>query len=71
MRYHLSAGFCHLIDAYDAMTNIRPYRESMTHDDAINEIKRNKGSQFDPDITDKMVNILEDFIEKGKEQGVH
>jgi diguanylate cyclase (GGDEF)-like protein/PAS domain S-box-containing protein/putative nucleotidyltransferase with HDIG domain len=37
-------------DAYDAMTNDRPYRKGMTKDEAIEEIKKNTGSQFDPEV---------------------
>lgn len=36
-----------LADAYDAMVNTRPYRESLTKEQAIEEIKHNAGTQFD------------------------
>ena len=39
-----------VVDAYDAMTNDRPYRKAMTREDAIAEISDNSGSQFDPEI---------------------
>jgi HD-GYP domain-containing protein (c-di-GMP phosphodiesterase class II) len=37
-------------DAYDAMTSERPYRDAMTRDEAITELRRVAGSQFDPAI---------------------
>ncbi len=36
-------------DAFDAMTSHRPYRPSMSLDDALAEIKKNLGIQFDPE----------------------
>jgi diguanylate cyclase (GGDEF)-like protein/PAS domain S-box-containing protein len=43
-------------DAYDAMTNERSYKESLSQGMAIKELKRNKGTQFDPDIVDIFIN---------------
>lgn len=37
-------------DSYDAMVSDRPYRRPLTHQEAIDEIKRNLGTQFDPNI---------------------
>ena len=39
-----------IADAYDAMTSYRPYREMLSKNEAIDEIKRNSGLQFDPEI---------------------
>jgi response regulator RpfG family c-di-GMP phosphodiesterase len=39
-----------LADAYDAMTSDRPYRDGLRIEDAIEEIKRCEGSQFDPEL---------------------
>jgi HD-GYP domain-containing protein (c-di-GMP phosphodiesterase class II) len=41
-----------IIDAYDAMTQDRPYRKAIANKDAINEIIKNKGTQFDPEIVE-------------------
>ncbi len=38
-------------DAFDAMTSDRPYRMAMSIDEALAEIKRCTGSQFDPQVT--------------------
>ncbi len=46
-------------DAYDAMTHSRPYREALTVMDAVDELKRSSGSQFDPKVVDSLVEIIE------------
>ena len=47
-------------DAYDAMTSMRPYRSSLSEDDAAREIRRCAGSQFDPAIAAAFLAALED-----------
>ncbi|MCK9522924.1 MAG: GAF domain-containing protein [Proteobacteria bacterium] len=37
-------------DAYDAMTSTRPYREPLSQDEAIAEIRAGAGTQFDPEV---------------------
>ncbi|WP_407310353.1 HD domain-containing phosphohydrolase [Desulfosporosinus sp. SB140] len=45
-----------VIDAYDAMTNDRPYRKAMPYAAVVDELKRCAGSQFDPEIVDVFLN---------------
>ena len=42
-------------DAFDAMTSDRPYRKGMSMEVALNELRRCKGSQFDPEIVDVLI----------------
>lgn len=37
-------------DAYDAMTSARPYRKPMSHSEAVAELEKGCGSQFDPQV---------------------
>ena len=37
-------------DAFDAMTSDRPYRPALSHDEALAEVERCAGTQFDPEI---------------------
>jgi HD-GYP domain-containing protein (c-di-GMP phosphodiesterase class II) len=42
-------------DAYDAMTSDRPYQPPLSPDQALTELQRCAGSQFDPRVVDAMV----------------
>lgn len=54
-----------IADAYDAMTSNRPYRKAMSKEDAINELQRCAGTQFDPDLTEQFIGILEENARNG------
>lgn len=45
-------------DAYDAMTTDRPYRKSIGHHAAIAELRKKKGSQFDPVLVDTLISLI-------------
>ena len=48
-----------IVDAYDAMTNDRAYRKAMSKEEAVRELVKNSGTQFDPDIVKVFVaNVL-------------
>jgi HD-GYP domain-containing protein (c-di-GMP phosphodiesterase class II) len=49
-----------ICDAYDAMITGRPYHRTYTKKEAIEELKRCAGTQFDPRIVEAFVKILEE-----------
>ena len=48
-----------IADAFDAMISDRPYRKAMTTIEAIEEIKKNSGTQFDPEISKIFIKMFE------------
>ncbi len=48
-----------VVDTYDAMTSTRPYRQAMTHETAVQEIRRQAGRQFDPQVVDGFLRVIE------------
>jgi len=44
-----------IADAFDAMTSDRPYRKAMPQDEALTELEKCAGTQFDPYLVDKFV----------------
>jgi HD-GYP domain-containing protein (c-di-GMP phosphodiesterase class II) len=57
----LAARIFSVVDAYDAMTNDRPYRAALPREEAIRELARCSGTQFDP----RVVDVFVPFIEEG------
>lgn len=47
-----------IIDAYEAMTSGRPYKQALSKKDALSELKKQAGKQFDPELVDKFVSSL-------------
>ncbi|SDD99877.1 sensor domain-containing diguanylate cyclase/phosphohydrolase [Sporomusa acidovorans] len=47
-----------IADAYDAMTNDRPYRKALDDQAAIAELRRCAGTQFDPKLTEAFIDML-------------
>jgi len=57
----LIARITSICDAYDAITNTRPYRAKRTHEEACVEIAKNSGAQFDPNLVEIFLNNEQNF----------
>jgi len=55
----IEARICSACDAFSAMTTDRSYRPAMPLADAIAELRRCAGTQFDPDVVQALVAVLE------------
>lgn len=53
----LEARIIAVADAIEAMASDRPYRQGMTHEEIIEELRRNAGTQFDPMVVNAFVEI--------------
>ncbi len=51
----IQARIIAIADSFDAMTSERSYKSSMTQDEAVLELVRNAGQQFDPEMTDVLL----------------
>ena len=49
-----------IADAYEAMISDRPYSAAMSHADALGELERQRGVQFDPDLVDTFIALVGD-----------
>lgn len=54
----LPARILSVVEAYQAMISSRPYRRRMSKEEAIEEIKKESGTQFDPMVVNAFVKLL-------------
>lgn len=58
----LEARLIGICDSFDAMTTNRPYRPAMDTAEAISELRAHAGVQFDPEIVERFVELLESGV---------
>ncbi len=54
----IEARIIAVVDAYDAMTSDRPYRPAMSKEEALEELKKNAGTQFDPRVVNAFLLVI-------------
>ncbi len=62
----LIARIISVADTYDAMTTTRPYRKGLSPEVAVEELKKNAGTQFDPVVVDAFVQAYEEGLIKNE-----
>ena len=55
----LNARIIGVADAFDAMNTKRVYRDPLPKDVILSELKKNRGTQFDPEILDIFIDLYE------------
>lgn len=51
-----------VVDSHDVMVHDRPYHKAMSHEDAVEELKRCSGTQFDPHLVTVFLDVLGDGV---------
>ncbi len=47
-----------IVDSYEAMISDKPYRKALSREEAIDELKRSSGTQFDPELIEDFIAII-------------
>src|SRR5438132_838180 len=70
----LGARVFAVVDAYDAMTSRRPYRDAILRDEALTEIAGYSGTQFDPKVVQAFLMVIrrspDGFYEENEDEAV-
>lgn len=56
----IEARIIAIADTYDAMTSNRSYRKKLSDEVVLSELKKGRGTQFDPELIDAFLEMLED-----------
>ena len=60
----IPARIVSVCDAFDALTNPRPYRRTLTIDGALDELRASSGTQFDPGVVESFCALFENRIDR-------
>ncbi len=59
----LAARIISIVDAYDAITSARCYKQGLSHDKAVEIIRKDSGSHFDPHLVEAFLEVTDKFDE--------
>lgn len=59
---HIYGRIVALADVFDALTHSRCYKKAWSIDETITYIKKHRGTQFDPELVDIMLDHIDEFI---------
>ncbi len=65
---HVMARIIAVADSFDAITSDRPYRKGLNQVHALEQLKRNMGTQFDPDIVKTFFHVFRKYPALFKEE---
>jgi putative nucleotidyltransferase with HDIG domain len=63
----LGARIFMVCDTFDSMTSDRPYRKALSTQEALNEILKYRGTQFDPKVVEAFLDIYETWVKEREE----
>jgi HD-GYP domain-containing protein (c-di-GMP phosphodiesterase class II) len=70
-RIPLIARILTILDSYDALREIRPYRRALNHADAVAILRNESGTKHDPDLLDRFLMMADiEGIEEHYEKGI-
>jgi len=58
----LPGRICAIADVFDALTSVRPYKKAWSIEDSVAEIKKGKGTLFDPELVDVFMSVLDEIV---------
>jgi diguanylate cyclase (GGDEF)-like protein/putative nucleotidyltransferase with HDIG domain len=65
----IEARILAVADAFEAMSSARPYRPALCGEKVLKELRRGAGSQFDPELVETFIGIVEGGLPEGAEAG--
>lgn len=60
----LAARIFAVIDVFDALTSDRPYRQAWTHEEALEHIKTQAGTHFDPEVVEAFLERVDGHLKR-------